>query len=214
MSDLHSLIYSEEVLKFVRSSQNFANWLEEEADIDSKSFIISGLRIMPELYSQMISIPPFDPVFNETSEKFVTEEDWAGVYQKVANSLGVLNDYDDIAQKTEYDRSELVCRKISEDISDIYQDIRDFLEIFRNSPEEIMNDGLWECRSNFESSWGGKVLRVSKAMHEIYISDDTLTMQDEEINSKNESVKRFNTGDWIISKRQQEYREEDEAVPE
>ena len=214
MGDLHSFIYSEEVLKFVKSSKNFANWLEEEEDIDSKSFIINGLKLMPELYSQMISIPPFDPVFNDTAEKFVTEEDWSRVYQKVANSLGVLNDYNDIAQKTEYDRSELVCRQISEDISDIYQDIRDFLEIFRNSPEEIMNDGLWECKANFESSWGGKVLRVSKAMHDIYISDDSLTMQDEQNNSKNESTKQFNTRDWFISKRQQEFRGEDGTIPE
>ena len=214
MKDLHNSIYSPEVLDFVASSQNFCKWIEDPETLDSKSFIINGLKILPGLYSQMLSIPLIEPVFDEAVEKSVTEEDWSVIYRKVEDILGELNDYIDIPDKSEYDRSELITRKISEDISDIYQDLRDFLEVFRNSPEEIMNDALWECRLNFENSWGEKLLRVSRAMHTIYLKDDTSVIRSGQKGRGEGSHKKIDTSDWFITKRQQEYSDDDEIIPE
>ena len=214
MKDLHSSIYSPEVLDFVSSSQNFCKWIEDPETLDCKSFIIKGLILLPELYSLMVSIPVSEPVFDEATEKFVTEEDWSVIYRKVENILGELNDYNDIPDKSEYDRSELITRKISEDISDIYQDLRDFLEVFRNSPEEIMNDALWECRLNFENSWGEKLLRVSRAMHNIYLKDDSSVIRSEQKSRGEESHKKIDTSNWFITKMQQEYSDDDEIIPE
>ena len=214
MSDLHNSIYSREVLDFVSCSQNFCKWIENTEIPDSKSFVRHGLSILPKLYSMMISIPLIEPVFDQPSEKFVTEEDWAEVYRRVTDTLGEMNEYTDIPDKAEYDRSELITRKISEDISDIYQDLGDFLEVFRNSPEEIMNDALWECRMHFESSWGEKLLRISRAMHNIYLKDDSTVARTEQKSMEEGSYKKIDTSDWFITKRQQEYSDDDEIIPE
>ncbi len=212
MKDLQHVIYSQEVLEFLRSSQNFCRWIEDREVSDVKSYVQQGLKILPQLYSLMISIPATEPAFDEGVEKFVSEEDWSMVYKKFAEILGSMNDYNDIADKAEYDRSELIIRQISEDISDIYQDIRDFLEVFQNSPEEIMNDALWECKIQFENSWGDKVLRVSRAMHNVYMSDDISSS--EQIIPKEDSNKKIDTRDWFITKRQQQFDEEDNIIPE
>ena len=215
MKKLHKHIYSEEVLEFTKSSHNFCKWIEDsESESDEvRTFIVTSLKYLPAIYSRMIAIPDFDPVFEEGNEKYVTEEDWSRVYQKITLILGTFNEYDDLPGKSEYDRSEVITRTISEDISDIYQDLRDFLEIFRNSPEEIMNDALWECRANFASSWGEKLLRASKAMHSIYISDD-VSVPDTLEGTKDKLKKQSDTKDWFITKRQQEFGEEDEIISE
>jgi hypothetical protein len=214
MKDLHNFIYSQEVLEFLKCSQNFCKWIEDSEISDSKSFVQQGLKILPNLYSWMISIPAIEPVFDEATEKFVTEEDWSVIYRKVTDTLGALNDYNDIPERSEYDRSELIIRKISEDISDIYQDIRDFLEVFRNSPEEIMNDALWECKTLFEDNWGEKLLRVSRAMHMVYIMNDTNVAESEQKSMEADSYKKIDTSDWFITKRQQQFGEEDEIISE
>lgn len=209
MKALHKFMYSEEVLELAKSCQNFCKWIESTDETDAKSFATEGLKLLPGIYSKMISIPDFDPVFDESADKFVSEEEWSRIYQKVSTVLGAMNEYNDFAAKDEFDRTEITLRTISEDIADIYQDIKDFLEIFRNSPEEIMNDSLWECKANFTSSWGEKLLRVSKAMHAIYLSDDP---SDE--TGTNNTKKQRDTSNWFITKRQQEFGNEDEIISE
>jgi hypothetical protein len=204
MSEFSIILYSPEVLEFVKSSQDFCKWLEDGETRDGKRFIHEGLGILARLYSWMIIIPGTDPVFNESLEKFVSEEDWSRIYKNTEAILGPGNDYSDIPNVNEFDRSDVITRKISEDISDIYQDIRDFLEVFRNSPEEIMNDALWECKTTFENSWGEKILRILRAMHNNYFNADS--QEDNSIikNKSDNSLKNVDTSNWFISKRQKE----------
>jgi hypothetical protein len=117
-------------------------------------------------------------------------------------------------KKGSSNRVALLQLAISEDISDIYQDIRDFLEVFRNSPEEIMNDALWECKTLFENNWGDKLLRVSRAMHLIYVMDDSGFAPSDQKSIEEGSPKKIDTRDWFITKRQQQFGEEDEIIPE
>lgn len=203
MNKRSDILYSPEVLEFVKSSNDFCKWLENKEIKDRKSFIREGLRILTSLYSWMIIIPAIEPIFNESTEKFVTEEEWSVLYRRIAAMLGSQNDYNDIPDASEYDRSDMVGRKISEDLADIYQDLRDFLEVYRNSPEDIMNDALWECRTSFENTWGEKLLRVSRALHhgyfEPYSDDDSFPENDSDDSSGN-----MDKSHWIISKRQME----------
>ncbi len=214
MSEGNSILYSHEVLEFVKSSHDFCRWIDDQEVIDRKAFVQEGLSILSRLYSWMIVVPDISPVFNETTEKVVTEADWSLVYRKISTILGAMNDYSDIPEAMDFDRSELITRTISEDISDIYQDIRDFLEVYRDSPEEIMNDALWECKTNFENTWGEKLLRVARALHNAIMTDEFESGQAWQKQSNRDSLKKIDTSNWFISKRQQEFGEQDENISE
>jgi hypothetical protein len=212
MEESRNILYSQEVLEFSKCAQTFCRWIEYPEMEEIKSFVKYGLEILPQLYSRMIAIPDIEPAFDQGVEKFVTEEEWSVVYKKLAERLGSFNDYNDIPDKTEYDRSEIISRQISEDISDIYQDIRDFIEVFQNSPEDIMNDALWECKTLFENNWGKKVLRALRAMHNIYLADDISTTG--QTGQEKDLHRKIDTRDWFITKRQQQFGEEDDIIPE
>ncbi len=204
MGQLHDLVYSSEVLNFVRLAGHFRGFLHEGTESDRKSFVAELLRMLPALYSSMLSIPAGEPVYDGGNEKFVGEEEWSKVYQNILSVMGSQNEYLDIPEDEEYDRMELISREISEDLADIYQDIGDFVELYSNGTEEIMNDALWECRMNFEIYWGKKSLRVSLALHQILMKDDdTLERMDQEWEEKNVG-KEINTDEWFISKRQKD----------
>ena len=206
MDEHNKILYSEEVLDFVRLSQNYCSFLETALDLNQNQFIRFTIYSLPALYSAMIRIPQLESVFEEGSEKFVSEQDWSEVYRKIAVCMEGNNDFLDIPGEKEFDRSELITRKISEDISDIYQDLRDFLEIYKNAPEDVMNDALWECQNNFMSFWGSKVLRVTSALHKIYTGE----VKTEESTIGNEFLApEIDTRNWFITKRQQEYGEDD-----
>jgi hypothetical protein len=206
MDDYNKILYSEEVLEFVRLAKEYCSLLETDLELSQSEFVQFSLYSLPAIYSSMIRIPQMEPVFDEGSEKFVSEQLWSGVYHKIANCMEANNDFLDIPAESEFDRSELITRKVSEDMSDIYQDLRDFLEVYRNSPEDVMNDALWECQNNFSSFWGSKALRVSAALHKIYIGD---VKTDGNIIEKDTQPAKIDTRNWFISQRQQEFGDEE-----
>jgi hypothetical protein len=205
MADSTKILYSEEVLDFVRLSQQYCSMLETDVSMDQDQFIRFSLFCLPAIYSSMIRMPRLEPVFDEGNEKFVSEHDWSEVYRKISDCMEGSNDFLDIPAESEFDRSELITRKISEDMADIYQDLRDFLEVYRNAPEDVMNDALWECQNNFSGFWGSKVLRVSSALHKIYIGE---VKSDEKTIGKDNQATEIDTRNWFISKRQQEFEED------
>ncbi len=208
MSTIHDLVYSPEALEFVKNAGAFAEMMTGPQPDDRKVFVRKVLTLLPAMYSGILRVPVTEPVYEGENEKFITEEEWSSVYQLVLNVMGSQNEYLDIPDEDEYDRMELISREISEDLADIYQDIGNFLGLYRNGTEEIMNDALWECMLNFENFWGAKILRVSAALHRILVMDEeTLEQMDREGEEKSRG-KRINTDEWFISKRQKDIGEE------
>ncbi len=103
-------------------------------------------------------------------EPTVTEQDWSGIFQRIAQLLGRHNDILRPAEEDEFDRSELVTHTISEDMADVYQELRDFTTIYSRGLEEMMNDAVWELKERFAEHWGKKLLRSLLALHELYVS--------------------------------------------
>ena len=58
-------------------------------------------------------------------------------------------------------------KNISEDLADIYQDIRDFIFIFQLGMNETMNDALFICQENFKQLWGQKLVNTLRALHDV-----------------------------------------------
>ena len=56
---------------------------------------------------------------------------------------------------------------ISEDLADIYQDIRDFIFVFQLGLNETMNDSLALCQENFGLLWGQKLVNTLRALHDV-----------------------------------------------
>lgn len=204
MKNIHDLVYSGEVLEFVQQCKSFTDIMEEEITGDRSEFIIRLLKILPAIYSGMMSIPPNEPVFDAENEKAVTEEDWSKVYQKVAVIMSSQNEYLDLPDDDEFDQMDVISRELSEDLADTYQDLKDFIEVFKIGTEEVMNDVLWDCRVNFENYWGEKLLRASLNLHKIMMKDDEiLEKMDREYEEKS-GHREYRTDEWFITKRQNE----------
>ncbi|MEX0985975.1 MAG: DUF5063 domain-containing protein [Bacteroidales bacterium] len=163
-------VYAPEVLEFVRSANDYCSWLEESDKAGSVAFIRLSLSMLSRIYFRIVCLEEMEPAMEGSNEKFVTEQDWSSVYQKVLHLLGSHNEYLRIADEGEFDKSDLVTHNISEDLADIYQDLKDFTLQYRQGIEEIMNDAVWEVMENFEQYWSEKLLNALRALNKLYIS--------------------------------------------
>jgi hypothetical protein len=162
-----SFVYSEEVLALVKSANDLATFLEEFSEADGAGFISESLVLLSAVYAAMIRVGECDTSADAPPEPSVSEQDWAALFQKIARLLGAHNEIIRPAEESEYDRSELLTHTISEDLADVYQELRDFTSIYSRGLEELMNDATWELRERFYEHWGKKLLRALSALHDL-----------------------------------------------
>ena len=68
---------------------------------------------------------------------------------------------------------------ISENIADIYQELKDFAANFQTADIDIMNDALVYCLQTFGEHWGQKSLNALRALHALRYSDNFGVVENE-----------------------------------
>ena len=110
-------------------------------------------------------------------------------------------------------RSDLpLSSSVSENIADIYQDVKDFLMNYRTAVTEIMNDALVKLVNNFQTYWGQRLVNVLRALHQIYYSNAELGDDSAPILDADKDSEEIKTDHWFISQRQKEW--QDEHLPD
>lgn len=169
-NSFHNYVYSSEMLEFVKAANACCAFLEELKGSEGRSFINDSIRHLSAVYSSFIVTGETEPVFESSTEPTVSEQEWSALFQKIAMILGPYNDTLRIAAENEFDRSEVVSHTVSEDMADVYQELRDFTSIYSRGMEELMNDAAWELMQRFNEHWGEKLLRALQALHQLLVS--------------------------------------------
>jgi hypothetical protein len=167
---VHKYVYSSEMLEFVKAANGYCTFLEQLKGTEGREFITEAVRHLSGVYYTILNTGESEPLLESPGEPTVTEQEWSGMFQKVSRILGPHNDFLRMADEGEFDRSELVSHTISEDLADLYQELRDFTTIYSRGMEEMMNDAAWELKVRFGEHWGRKLLRALVALHDLYVS--------------------------------------------
>lgn len=200
-------VYSKGVLEFVTVAAEFCVFAETIDQKPKEYFFDKAQKLLSVLYLKTSILPKFEALYEDGNEKFVSEEDWIYIKNKIVQKIGQHEIFLDVysAFMSQEDDAENI--SLSEVIADIYQDLTDFLTLYRIGNEESMNDALWECQQNFEQYWGSRLLAALSAIHNlIYSKDDLSDAGNEETNSE---PKERDTSDWIFTQRQEQWGEED-----
>ena len=168
--EIHAFVYSDEVVAFVRAANETATFLEALKDKGGRDFIEEAVMHLAEVYASVLKIEEAVSNSELALEPTVTEQEWAEIFQRIASLLGPHNEMLRPAEDNEFDRSDLVAHTISEDLSDVYQELRDFTALYSRGLDEIMNDAIWEVTLRFREHWGKKLLRSLSSLHDLYVS--------------------------------------------
>ena len=200
-------VYSRNVIEFVAVANEFCKYTEHSPELKGDELLKIMQRIMPLMYLKASLLPQLDPCFEDGNEKFVTESEWVRIHHTLREKFGTADDYFEVFDEKMVESEGPVVSSISENMADIYQDIKDFLLLYQTGTGEVMNDAVWECRMNFENFWGQKLLNSLRAIHKfIYSGEEIAKVEDENDDDNNGR----NTEDWFITRRQKDFREDGE----
>ena len=103
----------------------------------------------------------------EPLEVFVTEDDYEGVRRAIADVLGYQDDYLEVFLPDMAYSDTPIKKCISEDLADIYQDLKDFIGVFQLGMNSSMNDALCVCKEHFAEFWGQRLVNTMRALHDV-----------------------------------------------
>jgi hypothetical protein len=196
-------VYSRNVVEFVAVANEFCKYAEHAQQLKGDELLKILQRILPLMYLKASLLPQLDPFFEDGNEKFVTESDWMNINDILKEKFGTANDYLEVFDEKINDTEGPVISSISENMADIYQDMKDFLLLYQTGTGEVMNDAIWECRMNFENFWGQKLVNSMRAIHKFLYSGEEIGKVEKEDDEVDENR---NTSDWFITRRQKDLR--------
>jgi hypothetical protein len=160
-------IFDNNAIEFVRVAAEYCAFIERAESMDRDEFVDKVLKILPLLYLKAALLPRFEQMGFDALETFVTEESYEAVRKTLEGILADKDTYLEVFLPDMAYSDQPIQKNISEDLADIYQDIRDFIFVFQLGLNETMNDALQQCQENFETIWGQKLVNTMRALHDV-----------------------------------------------
>ena len=134
-----SILYSKSTIEFLTVATEFCSFIERPSN-DRKEFVLKCTKILPLLYLKGLLLPEIndDSEIEEEPENFVTEEIYQYVRLSLEKIMGEKDDYLEVFNDDIQYSDQPITEFVSENLADIYQDIKNFVLIFSLKYEPIM----------------------------------------------------------------------------
>lgn len=182
MSELSAqqVVYSKNVVEFVTVANEYCFTIENVAHLSAKENISKLQKLLPLLYLKTAVLPKTEKILDDELEKYVSELDYNVLHQKWLQVLKENDSFYEVFDQNIQFGDETVTASISENLLDIYHDLKDFIIAYSIGNEEVMNDSLYECTFHFEDFWGQQLVNVFRAVHKLVYTD--LDFEEDNIN--------------------------------
>lgn len=195
--ELNSIAYSKNVIEFITVANEFCSFLERSESLETPDFLGRLQKILPLLYLKASMLPEFEFEAEDDLEKFVSEMDYNQIQQKILRHTGANDDYQEVfLSEMQFSESALTA-SISENVADIYQEMKDLVMSFRMLNDEVMEQAVWECKNNFSQLWGQSLVNCLRAIHNLIYAENTQDEQNTAKSQKSESKNTNRKPDWL-----------------
>lgn len=178
--NIHELVYSKPVIEFVTVANEYCKGIEAVNKIPVEENLQKIQKILPLLYLKTTMLPGTESVLEDELEKYLSELDYNVLQQKWSHVLGEHDSFYEVFDPSIQFGQETVTATVSENLMDIYQSLKDFLEAYSMGNDEVMNDALYQCCLSFEEYWGQNLVNVLRAVHQLVYSEVDFEKEDDE----------------------------------
>ncbi len=176
-------VYNKNTIEFVAVAKSFCDFMDQLETTDKAGFLDTTVRLLPLLYLKATLLPSNELISDDDPEMFATEEQYSDLARIIADLLGNDDAYLEVFHPDIRFSDTPVATFVSENLADIWQDLFNFISVFRIGYDDTMNDALYVCRTNFEQFWGQSLVNVLRALHNCKYAvaeGDALSMEEED----------------------------------
>ncbi len=166
-----SLVLQHDVLEFLTVAVQYCAYVESAEQHERNEFVETMLKLLPLLYLKGMLLTAFDMNDDVELEDAVTEENYDIVRTNISYVMGEQDDYLDVFVEDMKYSDTPILTTVSENLADVYQDLKNFCVAMRSESEELMTEAVAQCRQNFEHYWGQRLVNVMRALHDVRFGD-------------------------------------------
>jgi hypothetical protein len=167
---LNPIVYSKNVIEFVTVANEYCKFVEFAGGEEVRTMLGKAQKLLPLIYLKASVLPEFESLEELELERYVTEVDYNFLQQRIMNLLGPYDDYQEVFDQEMQFSDAPLAASISENLTDIYQDLKDFILSYRIGDDQVMQEALWTCMANFRNYWGQKLVNGLRAIHSLIYS--------------------------------------------
>lgn len=153
-------------LEMVTIADEFCKLTEGYDKIDAATFIKTLRGFIPLLYLRGSLLQAAEPEFPEANERFVTEEQWDDLFTGLRALLGTQDEFQYMGL-SEYGEQTVLRGSLSEHIADVYQDLKDFVLLFKRPAVAARENAVFECARLFSERWGNRLATMMPVVHQL-----------------------------------------------
>jgi len=156
---------SSSVLDMFTVANEFCIFTEKAEQYDPIEVLQYYAKICPLLYLKGALLPVLESDEDYFGERFVNEDQWENIY----NSLLIVFSNRDAFYTLSYENADNIPLKasIAEHLTDIYQDLKDFVLLYQKNLAYAKQNAIYECRNLFIAHWGQRIAALLPALHPI-----------------------------------------------
>lgn len=175
MNPNNSPEYSAPVIELLTVAARYCVFLEKlSAEGTTRRQLLDQItKVLPLIYVKAALLPEIDEMENGMLPEVVTEDDYNEVRQAVWRLLQADDEYLEVFTPDMQYSEGAMTHTISEDLADIYQDLKNFVAVYAERNEEAMKMAVATVAENFRTYWGQRLVNAMRPLHDLcYNSSD------------------------------------------
>ena len=159
------LLIAPQTKAFVKLCRQYYEYLEELPDKNVSDFWTTQLSLLSAIYADIFKLPQINMRYSSEVEKFVLEREYNQTFIRLVTYVGALDRYADFSDLSHPGSVKVIEASLSEMLTDIFQELKDFVLLYDTGTLENMNDAIAECIDTFGRYWGVKLLSAMRIIH-------------------------------------------------
>ncbi len=154
------------VIEMLTLANEYCLFFEKAESYKTPDILEYFRKLAPMLYLKASLLPEIQNVDEESSERFVTEEQWETVFKTLREKFGKTDVYH--LHDHNFDSVEA---SLSDNMADIYQDMKDFVMLYQKNTTPARHNAIANLVNLYAWRWGPALLNALATVHQTVFRD-------------------------------------------
>lgn len=145
---------------FSEQARRVCSIIESAPNAERSAFLRELHAALANLYARAIELPLVEPETDQGVDGNVTDDEWEALVLRLAPYLDDADAYWEVFDP--YNRNDPVSGSLSDDLADIYRDVRRGLDMLDSGAP--LNEVLWIWRFDFWNHWSDHAAGALRAL--------------------------------------------------
>ncbi len=153
------------VVEFREVASEYCALVERRSKVSAVGLLQEVYLLLPKLALSGAKLPTSDR--GDLFENDAHEKYWKKIYSRLGKKLADYNWYREVFDPQGKDKDEPVAAHLSDDLSDIYCELKGGLDVWDEADAAMRRDIVYTWRLMYEIHWGEHVTGAFRAIHSL-----------------------------------------------